>query len=136
MENAATTPAASNPAPGFRNHPNHTITVEPLDGVVNVKFGDVVIASSKRASVLREASYKPVIYIPFEDIYFAHLAQTATTSHCPFKGDASYWRVTGAGESEKDVMWAYQHPFDEMAEIKDHGAFYADRVTIDAPAIG
>ena len=120
-----------NPSPGFRDHPEHTITVEPFDGVVNVKFRDVIIASTDRAKLLREANYKPVLYIPFEDIYFVHLEKTATSTHCPFKGDASYWRVKGQDQAANDVMWAYQHPYDEMLEIKDHGAFYPDRVVID-----
>jgi uncharacterized protein (DUF427 family) len=120
-----------NPSPGFRDHPEHTITVEPFGGVVNVKFGDVMIASSDHARLLREKGHDPVLYLPFEDIYFVHLEKTGTTTHCPFKGDASYWSVTGQDEAAKDVMWAYQHPYDEMLEIKDHGAFYRDRVMID-----
>ena len=119
-----------NPSPGFRDHPEHTITVEPFGGVVNVKFGDVMIASSDHAKLLRENGHDPVLYLPFEDIYFVHLEKTGTTTHCPFKGDASYWSVTGQDEAAKDVMWAYQHPYDEMLEIKDHGAFYPDRVEI------
>ena len=121
-----------NPSPGFRRHPEHTITVEPFGGTVNVKFHDVMIASTGRAKLLREANYKPVLYIPFEDIYFVHLEKTATATHCPFKGDASYWRVKGQDETAKDVMWAYEHPYDEMLEIGDHGAFYPDGVVIDA----
>jgi uncharacterized protein (DUF427 family) len=126
------THAEVNPSPGFRDHPEHTITVEPFGGVVNVTFRDVTIASTGRAKLLREANYKPVLYIPFEDIHFARLEKTATTTHCPFKGDASYWSVKGRDEAAKDVMWAYQHPYDEMLEIKDHGAFYPDRVVIGA----
>lgn len=120
-----------NPSPGFRDHPEHTITVEPFDGVVNVKFRDVMIASSDRAKLLDEKGHDPILYLPFEDIYFAHLEKTETTTHCPFKGDASYWSVKGQDEAAKDVMWAYQHPYDEMLEIKDHGAFYPNRVVID-----
>ena len=122
----------ANPSPGFRDHPEHTITVEPFGGVVNVMFRDVMIASTNRAKQLREKNHEPVLYIPFEDIYFAHLEKTATTTHCPFKSDASYWSVKGQDEAAEDVMWAYQHPYDEMLEIKDHGAFYPDRVVIDA----
>ena len=121
-----------NPSPGFRDRPEHTITVEPFGGVVNVTFRDVTIASTGRAKLLREANYKPVLYIPFEDIHFVHLEKTGTTTLCPFKGDASYWSVKGRDEAAKDAMWAYQHPYDEMLEIKDHGAFYPDRVVIDA----
>ncbi|MBN9074843.1 MAG: hypothetical protein BGN87_19075 [Rhizobiales bacterium 65-79] len=120
-----------NPSPGFRDHPEHTITIEPFGGVVNVMFRDVMIASTNRAKLLREKGHDPVLYLPFEDIYFVHLEKTATTTHCPFKGDASYWNVNGQDEAEKHVMWAYEHPYDEMREIKGYGAFYPDRVVLD-----
>lgn len=122
----------ANPAPGFRHEPNRRITVEPYPRTVTVRFGDTVIASSDEALELREGSYPPVLYIPFRDIYFEHLEKTATRTHCPFKGDATYWRVTAQGEAEQDVMWAYEAPYDEMVAIREHGAFYPDRVKIDA----
>ena len=119
-----------NPSPGFRDHPEHTITVEPFDGVVNVKFRDVMIASSDRAKLLREKDHNPVLYLPFEDIYFVNLEKTATSTRCPFKGDASYWRVKGQEQAANDVMWAYEHPYDAVAQIAGHVAFYADRADI------
>jgi uncharacterized protein (DUF427 family) len=122
----------ANPSPGFRSRPDYTITIEPLGQPVTVKFHDVVLASSNRAKVLREMGHPPVIYIPFEDIYFIHLERTDTHTHCPFKGDATYWRVTGQGDAERDAMWAYEHPYDEMLEIRNHGAFYPEVVDIDA----
>lgn len=122
----------SNPSPGIARHPEHTITVEPFRGTVNVRFGDVVIASSDNALELREASYPPVLYIPFEDIYFEHLLKTDTSTHCPFKGDASYWSVSAQGEAATDAMWAYQAPYDEMLAIMNHGAFDRKKVAIDA----
>ena len=69
-----------------------------------------------------------MIYVPFADIDFGKLVGDRHQHHCPFKGDASYWSVK---DGAKDAMWAYQHPYDEMTEIKDHGAFYPNRVTIE-----
>jgi uncharacterized protein (DUF427 family) len=131
MPDLEVNPSQVNPSPGFRDHPEHTITVEPFGGVVNVKFRDVMIASSDRARLLREKGHDPVLYLPFDDIYFVHLEKTANATHCPFKGDASYWRVKGQQQAEDDVMWSYEHPYDEMTEIKDYGAFYPDRVVVD-----
>ncbi len=124
--------AETNASPGFARNPNHRITVEPYPGTVTVKHADVIVASSKNAKVLREGDYPAVYYIPFEDIYFEHMQKTASRSHCPYKGNASYWRVTAAGEAVQDAMWAYEAPYDEMGAIRDHGAFYKDRVKIDA----
>ena len=98
---------AANPAPGFQRNPSHRITVEPFDGVVTVVFSDAILASTDEALVLREADYPPVFYIPFKDIYFELLKPSDTSTHCPFKGNASYWNASAAGEAVNDVMWAY-----------------------------
>lgn len=126
----------ANPSPGFRDRPEHKIAVEPFDGVVVVTFGDAIIASSEKALVLREASYPPVFYVPFDDVYFEFLQPTDTKTHCPFKGDASYWSVSASGDAVKDVMWAYRQPYDEMTGIRDHAAFYPDKVRIEATPHG
>ena len=128
---------ALNPAPGFQRNPSHQITVEPFDGTVVVTFSDAILASTNHAKVLREVGYSPVCYIPFKDIYFEFLTPTSTHSHCPYKGDATYWRVSAGGEALDDVMWAYEAPFDEMLAIRGHAAFYPDKVRIEAnPAFG
>ena len=119
---------AANPAPGFRSRPEHTITVEPFTKHVTVRANGAVVASSDQALLLKEHVYPPVIYIPFADIDFSMLAATDSSTHCPFKGDASYWSVK---DGARDAMWAYRHPYDEMSEIRDHGAFYPSRVTIE-----
>jgi uncharacterized protein (DUF427 family) len=124
-------PAAGH-SPGFARNPGHSITVRPFDGVVTVSFSSAVIAASKNAKVLQETNHRDVFYIPFEDIYFDFLRRSETTTHCPYKGDASYWTVTAVGESRPDVMWAYEHPYEEMLAIRDHGAFHSDKVRIEA----
>jgi len=123
---------AANPAPGFQHNLGHRITIEPFDGVVTVSFSDAILASSREALILREGSYPPVFYIPFKDIYFELMKPSVTSTHCPFKGNASYWNASAVGEAADDVMWAYESPFDEMLDIKDHGAFYPNKVRIEA----
>jgi uncharacterized protein (DUF427 family) len=120
-----------NPSPGFQRDPNRRITVTPLAGIVTVTLADTIIASSENVLTLREADYPPVLYIPFEDIYFEFLSPSATRTNCPYKGDAKYWNASAGGEGREDAMWAYQNPYDEMVRIKDHGAFYPDKVKID-----
>lgn len=122
----------ANPAPGFQRNPDKIITIEPYVGTVTVRAGDTVIASSTKAKVLTEAPYPAAFYIPFADIDFDRLSGTEHSTHCPYKGDASYWSVLPAGETGQNAMWAYERPFDEMTEIRDHGAFYANKVTIEA----
>lgn len=121
----------ANPAPGFKSNPGRVITIEPFGGTVTVTLHGAVVTSSARAKLLREDTHEPVLYIPFEDIDFELLQPSATSSYCPYKGDASYWNASVPGEIRNDVMWAYLHPYDEMLPIKDHGAFYASRVDIE-----
>ena len=117
-----------NPAPGFARNPRKRITVEPFGGMVTVRRGATVIARSRDALALTEEPYATVLYVPFGDVDFDRLEKTATSTHCPYKGDASYWRVKGG---ERDVMWAYERPYDEMEAIGGHAAFYADRVDVE-----
>jgi uncharacterized protein (DUF427 family) len=106
--------------------PDHPITIEPATERVIVRIGDNILAESSNALVLREAAYAPVFYIPREEIAMAELTASATTSHCPYKGDASYFSARDA--SRADIAWSYEDPFEAMAAIKDHLAFYPDRV--------
>lgn len=121
----------ANPAPGFQRNPDKVITIEPYRGAVTVSAGDVVIARSTRARLLSEPPYPAVFYIPFDDIDLSKLARTEHSTHCPYKGNASYWSVLPAGDSGRDAMWAYEQPFDEVVEIRDHGAFYTGKVTVE-----
>ncbi|TIU76876.1 MAG: DUF427 domain-containing protein, partial [Mesorhizobium sp.] len=121
----------ANPAPGFQRNPDKVITIEPYRGTVTVSAGDVVIARSTRARLLSEPPYPAVFYIPFDDIDLSKLARTEHSTHCPYKGNASYWSVLPAGDSGRDAMWAYEQPFDEVVEIRDHGAFYSSKVTVE-----
>ena len=119
------------PSPGFARNPDKKITVEPIPGTVTVTANGAPIASSRRAKLLTESPYPPVIYIPFGDIDFDQLEKTDLSTHCPYKGDASYWSVKPAGARGKNAMWSYETPFDGMQAIKNHGAFYPDRVRIE-----
>lgn len=99
------------------------MSIEPFAGTVTVTFSDAIIAATDKAKLLREDGHKPVFYVPFEDIYFEFLKRTNTSSHCPLKGTASYWRVSAVGEAAEDFMWAYETPDPLAHEIAGHGAF-------------
>lgn len=121
-----------NASPGFARNPSKVLTIESHPGEVVVSAGGETIARSRKALLLGEPPYPPVFYIPFTDIDFSKLVKTAHSTHCPYKGDASYWSVLLAGKAGENAMWAYEAPFDETAAIRNHGAFYPDRVTISA----
>jgi uncharacterized protein (DUF427 family) len=80
------------------------------------------------ALVLREATYPPTLYIPCADVDMALLQKTQTQSHCPYKGECSYYSIPAGGERSVDAVWSYEAPYDSVIAIKDHVAFYTSRV--------
>jgi uncharacterized protein (DUF427 family) len=113
---------------------SHPITVTPTPGWVTVRLGGTVIARTDRALSLAESSYPVVQYIPLADVDQSRLERTGTQTYCPYKGDASYYSVTSsAGETETDVIWTYEQPYQSVAEIAGHVAFYPNRaeITVD-----
>jgi uncharacterized protein (DUF427 family) len=108
--------------------PDHPITIEHSPDHIVVTAGGRVIAESNAALSLREASYPAVYYIPRADVDMSALERTDHASYCPYKGDASYYSITPAGERGRNAVWTYEAAYPAVSEIKDHLAFYADRV--------
>jgi uncharacterized protein (DUF427 family) len=111
---------------------DHPITITPMVGNVTVSLDGQVIARSSHALTLQEANYPPVQYIPRADIDLAALLATGHTTYCPYKGVASYYSIPAGGARSVNAIWSYEDPHDAVAAIKDHMAFYPDRIdTID-----
>jgi uncharacterized protein (DUF427 family) len=110
--------------------PDHPITVTPSGDRVLVRSGDATIADSARTLVLREAGYPPVRYVPLADVDLAQMVRSELETYCPYKGDASYYSVLADPERGTDAVWFYDDPYPAVAEIKDHVAFYTDRVEL------
>jgi uncharacterized protein (DUF427 family) len=106
----------------------HRITVEPNPNRVRVHLNGRVVADTRRALTLREATLPPVQYIPREDADLSLLTRTAHTTHCPFKGDAAYYSIDAGGGRAENAIWTYEAPYPGVAAIKGHLAFYPDRV--------
>jgi uncharacterized protein (DUF427 family) len=110
--------------------PDHPIAISPLKGTVTVQFRGTEVARSSRALELREASYPPVLYLPRSDISIEHYETTAHQTHCPYKGDASYFSLHADGETAENAVWSYEQPYPAVQEIQGHVAFYPDKVSI------
>ena len=104
--------------------PDHPITVEPNPNRVIVTFGGETLADSTHALTLNESTYPPVHYIPREDVNMALLERTAHATHCPYKGDAAYYSIRRNGRVAENAVWTYEAPYEAVADIKDHLAFY------------
>ena len=108
--------------------PDHPISIERNTERVIVSVAGRVIADTRDALTLREASYPAVQYIPRRDVDMAALMRSEHTTYCPYKGDASYYSIPAGGDRSLDAVWTYETPFEAMAQIKDYVAFYPDRV--------
>jgi uncharacterized protein (DUF427 family) len=108
--------------------PDHPITVEPNPKRVRVTFAGRIVDDTRRALTLREAGYTPVQYIPRADIDMALFERAAHATHCPYKGDASYFSLKVDGRASENAAWSYEAPYPAVAAIKEHLAFYPRRV--------
>jgi uncharacterized protein (DUF427 family) len=107
---------------------DHPITIEPNPARVVVSVAGRVIGDTREALTLREASYPAVQYIPRKDVDMSLLARTTHATYCPYKGNSAYYSIPLGGELSANAAWTYELPFAAVAEIKDHLAFYPDRV--------
>ena len=108
--------------------PDHPITITPAEGRVVVKVAGAVVADTRAALTLQESTYPAVQYIPLADVDTSLLEPTTTESYCPYKGDASYYSIPAGGDKAVDAIWEYKEPREAVAQIKEHIAFYPNRV--------
>ncbi|BAL75744.1 DUF427 domain-containing protein [Bradyrhizobium cosmicum] len=111
--------------------PDHPITITQNPRRVRVTAGDIVIAETSKALTLKEAKYPAVQYVPRQDANMELLERTDRVTHCPYKGDASYYSVKADGKTLDNAIWTYETPFPAMTEISGHLAFYPDKVKIE-----
>jgi uncharacterized protein (DUF427 family) len=122
QNNAAT--ARSIKVPG----PDHPIAIERNPKRVVITAAGLVVADTRDALVLREAGYPPVQYVPRKDVNMALLERTQHATYCPYKGDCSYFSIPLGGDRSANAVWTYEAPYPAVMLIKDHLAFYPDRV--------
>jgi uncharacterized protein (DUF427 family) len=108
--------------------PDHPITVERNPNRIVVTVASRIVADTRDALTLREAGYPAVHYIPRKDVDMALLDRTEHATYCPYKGDCSYFSVPRGGDRSKNAVWTYEAPYPAVTLIKDHVAFYPDRV--------
>lgn len=108
--------------------PEHPITITKNPRRVRVIFNGKVVAESANALRLQEAGYPHVFYIPREDARMEHFKPTDHSSHCPFKGDASYFTLEVGGRESANAVWSYEKPIAAVGEIEKYLAFYPHRV--------
>jgi uncharacterized protein (DUF427 family) len=108
--------------------PDHPITIEKSPSRVVVSIAGRIVADTRDALTLREAKYPPVHYIPRKDVDMSLLERTDHATYCPYKGDSAYYSIPLGGERSANAVWTYESPYEAVASIKDHVAFYPDRI--------
>ncbi|WP_442782914.1 DUF427 domain-containing protein [Collimonas fungivorans] len=108
--------------------PDHPITVTPNPARIRVTVAGRIIAETSNALTLREAAYPGVQYIPRQDVDMSQLESSTHTTYCPYKGECSYYSIPAGGDRTVNSVWSYEAPYAAVAEIKDHLAFYPNRV--------
>jgi len=113
----------------------HSAGVEAVEQPYIAKLGKVTIAHSDQVMVLKEwageKTYPPVVYFPLKDIDQDCLLPSDHRTHCPIKGDASYYSIKAEGQTLENAAWFYSDPLPLVADVKGYVAFYPDKVTVE-----
>lgn len=128
-------PAPPSPHPVRIPGPDHPITVHPHAKQLRVSVAGRVLADTREALCLQEADYPPVLYIPRKDVDMRLLRRSEHSTYCPYKGECSYFSIELGGEGGENAVWSYEEPYASVAPIKEHLAFYRDRVTLEERAL-
>ena len=106
----------------------HPITITRAPATVRVLFEGHEIADSDDVLILNEANYPPVYYFPRDDVRMAFLRRTDKVTHCPYKGDASYFTIYRDGNLIENAVWSYEDPYPSVGRIGNRVAFYPEHV--------
>ncbi len=109
-------------------HRGYRFDLEPSPKRIKVEVDGVVIADSDRAVVMHETRLAPVYYFPEDDVRMDLLRRTDRRTHCPFKGNASYWDVVVGKRTIENAVWGYEDPFEEAEGVRGHVAFYQQKM--------
>jgi uncharacterized protein (DUF427 family) len=127
-----TGPFGKHPAGTFNFEPDapkhHALYLEPSPRRVRGVLNGETVVDSTDVALLHETGYLPTWYFPRSDVRFDLLEATDKTTHCPFKGDASYWTIRVGGAVGENKVWGYPQTLPETPDISDRVAFYWDAV--------
>jgi adenylate cyclase len=102
---------------------------------VRAFFGGTAVGDSSRPLLLLERGHRPVYYFPMDDVRMDLMQRTEMHTHCPRKGEASYWTIQVDGERAENAAWSYLNPIPQAREIRGYVAFYKrklDSLVVDA----
>ena len=107
------------------------ITLTKATDTYSIRAAGAVLGESANVIVLKEGDMAPVLYVPRADLAMAFFDQTDHTTHCPHKGDASYFTLQAKSGPIANAAWSYETPKEGLEAIAGHLAFYTDKVTVE-----
>ena len=108
--------------------PQHKILFSPFPRRIRATYAGETLVDTEAAMLLHESNILPMLYVPVGDVRFDLLRKTEFSTHCPFKGDASYWTITAHGHTTENAVWAYETPVEEAPWLEGYVAMYWDRL--------
>lgn len=106
------------------------IKIRPAEGKWTIRAGGAVLGESQSALEVVEGDGSPVIYFPVAEVAMAFLDKTDTVTTCPYRGEARHYSIQTKSTVIEDAGYIYDAPVEELAQLKDHIAFYANKATV------
>jgi uncharacterized protein (DUF427 family) len=97
---------------------------------VRVVVDGVTLADSHQPRILFETGLPPRYYLPLTDVRLDLLRPSATQTHCPYKGTATYWSAEVGGTLLEDFVWIYRTPLPESQKVAGLACFYNEKVDL------
>jgi uncharacterized protein (DUF427 family) len=108
--------------------PKHRLFMHPFPRRVRARLAGETVLDSVRGALLHESAILPRLYVPFDDLRADLLERTEHSTHCPFKGDASYWSLRVGDRVAENAVWAYEDPLPEAEWLRGLASVYPERV--------
>lgn len=112
----------------FAGAPAHRLVFQPDQRRIRAVVGGAVVLDTVQAHLLHETGGMPVLYAPLADYLDGAWAESETSTHCPFKGDAAYASLRHEHQQVQDLRWHYPDPLAPAAWLKGFGALYPEKV--------
>lgn len=110
--------------------PHHRVEILASSRHVRIVAAGETVADSKHPTILLETGLVPRFYLPMSDVRLELLEPSDTVTHCPYKGDASYWSLRAAGERFEDAVWTYRTPLPESTKIAGLACFSTEKLEL------